>query len=108
MTIKKHLEGFATTAEFEIHGPHDSAVEHASHGDSFSGRTAVMTAVLATLGAFGSYQSGTTESLALIAKNEAAISKTEAAKQWGYFQAKGEKPQLSPRPQLLDQSSKRT
>ncbi|MGF6782432.1 DUF4337 family protein [Paraburkholderia sp. GAS334] len=82
-------------AEFEIHGPHDSAVEHASHGDSFSARIAVMTAILATLGAFGSYQSGTTENLALIAKNEAAISKTKAAKQWGYFHAKGEKKNLA-------------
>ncbi|MGF6756960.1 hypothetical protein P3T16_004371 [Paraburkholderia sp. GAS42] len=95
LIIEEHLEGYAMTDEFEIHGPHDHAVEHASHGDTFSARIAVMTAILATLGAFGSYQSGNTENLALIAKNEAAISKTEAAKQWGYFQAKGEKQNLA-------------
>ena len=47
--------------EFEVHGPHDHAVEHgAAHdNDPFSGRIAVMTAVLATIGALYAYQSGT-------------------------------------------------
>ncbi len=38
---------------FHVHGPHDHEVEHAAHpGDAFSGRIAVMTAILATVGAF--------------------------------------------------------
>lgn len=87
--------------EFEVHGPHDEAVEHAGHGahhaprDPFAGRVAVMTAVFATLGAIFSYQGGSTEGLALFYKNEAAIRKTEAAGQWGYYQAKGEKQNLA-------------
>ena len=84
--------------EYEVHGPHDHAVEHvgAGHGahadaDPFASRMAVMTAILATIGAIYAYQSGTSENLALYYKNEAAIKKTEAANQWSYYQAKGEK-----------------
>jgi hypothetical protein len=89
--------------EFEVRGPHDEALEHAGHGEhahhgpvaSFEGRIAVMTAVLATIGAIFSYQGGSTEGLALYYKNEAAIRKTEAANQWSYYQAKGEKENLA-------------
>jgi hypothetical protein len=83
--------------EYEVHGPHDHAVEHAgghSAGPSAS-RIAVMTAILASLGAIGSYQSGANENLALFYKNEAAIRKTEASDQWSYYQAKGEKQNLA-------------
>ncbi|MFC5429873.1 DUF4337 domain-containing protein [Paraburkholderia denitrificans] len=88
--------------EYEVHGPHDHAVEHAASGhgahgetDSFAGRMAVMTAILASIGAIFAYQSGTSENLALYYKNEAAIRKTEAANQWAYYQAKGEKENLA-------------
>jgi hypothetical protein len=88
--------------EYEVHGPHDHAVEHvgAGHGahadaDPFASRMAVMTAILATIGAIYAYQSGTSENLALYYKNEAAIKKTEAANQWSYYQAKGEKENLA-------------
>ena len=83
--------------EYEVHGPHDHAVEHAGHhdADSFGSRMAVITAVLATIGALCAYQSGNSENLALYYKNEAAIKKTEAANQWSYYQAKGEKQNLA-------------
>jgi hypothetical protein len=93
--------------EYEVHGPHDHAVEHAAAGhghgahgaegerDPFPGRMAVMTAILASIGAILSYQSGNSENLALYYKNEAAIHKTEAANQWAYYQAKGEKQNLA-------------
>ncbi len=88
--------------EYEVHGLHDHAVEHAAgahhehgEGDSFASRMAVMTAILASIGAIFSYQSGNSENLALYYKNEAAIRKTEAANQWAYFQAKGEKQNLA-------------
>ncbi|QGZ63492.1 DUF4337 domain-containing protein [Paraburkholderia acidisoli] len=88
--------------EYEVHGPHDHAVEHAASGhgahgsaDSFPGRMAVMTAILASIGAIFAYQSGNSENLALYYKNEAAIHKTEAANQWAYYQAKGEKQNLA-------------
>jgi hypothetical protein len=88
--------------EFEVHGLHDHAVEHVGEGhgahkdaDPFASRMAVMTAILATIGAIYAYQSGTSENLALYYKNEAAIKKTEAANQWSYYQAKGEKENLA-------------
>src|ERR1700721_2464475 len=84
--------------EYEVHGPHDHAVEHVGEGhsahadaDPFASRMAVMTAILATIGAIYAYQSGTSENLALYYKNEAAIKKTEAANQWSNYQAKAEK-----------------
>jgi hypothetical protein len=83
--------------EYEVHGPHDHAVQHAGHhdADSFGSRMAVITAVLATIGALCAYQSGNSENLALYYKNEAAIKKTEASNQWNYYHAKGEKQNLA-------------
>lgn len=81
-----------------VHGPHDHALEHASkHGseDSFAGRIAVMTAILATVGAMMSYEGGATQAEAMLLKNEAAIKKTEASDQWNYYQAKGQKQNLA-------------
>jgi hypothetical protein len=46
---------------FHVHGPHDHEVEHAAQsGDNFSGKIAVMTAILATVGALFGYQGGAT------------------------------------------------
>jgi Domain of unknown function (DUF4337) len=91
--------------EFELRGPHDEVLEEAGHDhaggghraspDPFAGRVAVMTAILATLGAFYTYQGGSTEGLAIFYKNEAAIRKTEAADQWNYYQAEGQKQNLA-------------
>jgi hypothetical protein len=83
---------------FHVHGPHDHQLEHAAEhgsGDRFSGRIAVMTAVLATAGALMSYQGGATQANASLFKNNAAIKKTEASNQWNYYQAKSSKQNLS-------------
>src|SRR3979409_2301449 len=83
---------------FHVHGPHDHELEHASQhgaGDSFTGRIAVTTALLATVGALFSYQGGATQANAGMAKNNAAIKKTEASNQWNYYQAKSGKQNLS-------------
>jgi hypothetical protein len=84
--------------EFHVHGPHDHQLEHAAeHGrsDAFSGRIAVTTAILATLGALMSFAGGDTQAKAQIFKNNAAIKKTEANDQWAYYQAKGNKQNLA-------------
>jgi hypothetical protein len=75
---------------FHVHGPHDHEVEHAAqHGSGgMVGQIAVITAVLATLGAICSYKAGATQHDAAMSKNEASIRKTEAADQWAYYQAK--------------------
>jgi hypothetical protein len=81
---------------FHVHGPHDHAVEHAAHGgDSFSGKIAVMTAILATVGALFGYEGGATQNDAAMFKNEAAIKKTAASNQWNYYQAKSNKQNLA-------------
>jgi len=82
---------------FHAHGTHDHALEHAAHGesDSFSGQLAVITAVLATIGALFSYMGGATQANAGMFKNDAAIRKTEAANQWACYQAKSTKQSLS-------------
>ncbi|MFI4929037.1 MAG: DUF4337 domain-containing protein [Burkholderiales bacterium] len=85
-------------AGFHVHGPHDHELEHAAqHGDRdrFSGQIAVMTAVLATIGALFSYMGGATQANAGLYKNNAAIKKTEASNQWNYYQAKSSKQNLS-------------
>jgi hypothetical protein len=81
---------------FHVHGPHDHAVEHAAHGnDKFSSKIAVMTAILATVGATFGYQGGATQNDAALSKNNAAIDKTEAANRWNYYQAKSNKQNLA-------------
>ena len=86
-------------AGFHVHGPHDHAVEHAAGGhhedDGFASRIAVMTAIIATVGALFSYQGGATQSDAMIYKNNAAIKKTKASNQWNYYQAKSNKQNLA-------------
>jgi lipopolysaccharide export LptBFGC system permease protein LptF len=86
-------------SQFHVHGPHDHELEHAAQGhnkaDTFSGRIAVTTALLATVGALFAYQAGATQANAALYKNNAAISKTEAANQWNYYQAKSSKQNLA-------------
>jgi len=84
--------------QFHVHGPHDHELHHAAeHGekDSVSGRIAVITAVLATIGAIFSYQGGATQADAMLFKNNAQIKKTEASNQWNYYQAKSNKQNLA-------------
>ncbi len=84
--------------EFHVHGAHDHAVEHAAEhggGDSLPGRIAVLSAVLATLGAIMGFQGGDTQAKAQLYKNTAAITKTKANDQWNYYQAKGVKRNLA-------------
>ena len=82
---------------FHVHGPHDHELEHAAHQEprSFAGQLAVITAILATVGAFFSYMGGATQANAGILKNDAAIKKTEAGDQWNYYQSKSSKQALA-------------
>ncbi|MBC3882292.1 DUF4337 domain-containing protein [Undibacterium sp. LX40W] len=81
---------------FHVHGPHDHELEHAAHGnDQFSSRIAVMTAIMATVGALIGYEGGATQNEAAMLKNSAAIKKTEAANKWNYYQAKSSKQNLA-------------
>jgi len=80
----------------EVHGPHDDAVEHAAEsGDQLAARIAVMTAILATVGAVIGYQGGATQNEAMLFKNEAVLKKADASNQWAYYQAKNNKQNLA-------------
>ena len=83
---------------FHVHGPHDHEIEHvAQHGatEGHASRLAVVTAVLATVGAIFGYMAGATQANAGLYKNNAAIKKTEASNQWNYYQAKSSKQNLA-------------
>ena len=81
---------------FHVHGPHDHELEHAAHSnDDFSSKIAVMTAIMATVGALIGYEGGATQNAAAMYKNSAAIKKTEAANQWSYYQSKSSKQNLA-------------
>lgn len=70
---------------FHVHGPHDHELEHAAsgghgHGDaaegagmSVTGKIAVCTAAIATIGAIFAYMGGATQANAGLYKNNAAI-----------------------------------
>lgn len=82
---------------FHVHGPHDHELEHAAQHEpkGMAGQLAVITAILATVGAMFSYMGGATQANAALYKNDAAIKKTEASNQWNYYQAKSSKQNLA-------------
>ena len=83
---------------FHVHGPHDHALEHAAqggHDDKFTNQIAMITAIIATVGAMFSYMGGATQANAGLFKNNAAIKKTEASNQWNYYQSKSTKQSLA-------------
>jgi len=81
---------------FEVHGPHDHEMEHASAhgGQSMTAQIAMFTAIIATFGAIFGYMAGATQADAGLFKNNAAIIKTEASNKWNYYQAKSSKQNL--------------
>jgi Na+/glutamate symporter len=101
---------------FHVHGPHDHELEHAASGGAhghdahdahgsasgtpgggmgMTGKIAVCTAAIATVGTIFAYMGGATQANAGIYKNNAAIKKTEASNQWNYFQSKSTKQALA-------------
>ena len=81
--------------EFEVKGPHEEILEGGEEGRSFNNHLAVMTAVMATIGALLSYEASVSLGEAIIFKNESSIKKTEASDQWNFYQAKSNKQNLA-------------
>lgn len=79
--------------EFHVHAPHEP--HETGHGDPLSQRVALFTAVLATLGAYISYESGLTQNEAMLFKNEAVLKKAEASDIWALYQSKSTKAHLA-------------
>jgi hypothetical protein len=83
-------------SEYEVPSPHEHEVEVATEkeGGGLSQRIALMTAVLATVGALISYQSGSAQNEAMFLKNQSILKQAEASDQWAFYQAKSVKGHL--------------
>jgi hypothetical protein len=80
--------------EYEGPKPHEEALEERAEGDGFAQRVALMTAILATIGALFSYESGSAQNDAMFLKNESILRQAEASDRWAYYQAKSVKSHL--------------
>jgi hypothetical protein len=76
-----------TEERFEAPSPHEELVAHHATHDRLAQRIALVTAILATIGAVLSYQSGANQNLAMFLKNESIRKQTQASDQWAYYQA---------------------
>ena len=82
--------------EFEVPSPHEHAIEEAGEKpfDSLVQKVAIMTAILATIGALISYQSGSAQNQAMFLKNQSILKQAEASDQWAFYQSKSTKSHL--------------
>ncbi|MFC5522781.1 DUF4337 domain-containing protein [Polaromonas jejuensis] len=82
--------------EYEVPSPHEHALEEAveKEHDSLTQKIALMTAILATVGALISYQSGNAQNEAMFLKNESILKQSQASDQWAFYQAKSMKSHL--------------
>lgn len=72
---------------FEVPSPHEALVEHHATHDRLAQRIALVTAILATIGAILSYQSGANQNQAMFLKNESIRKQAQASDQWAFYQA---------------------
>ena len=82
--------------DYEVPSPHEHALEEAveKEGSGLTQKIALMTAVLATVGALISYQSGSAQNEAMFLKNQSILKQAEASDQWAFYQAKSMKSHL--------------
>ena len=82
--------------DYEVPSPHEHALEEAveKEGSGLAQKIALMTAVLATVGALISYQSGSAQNEAMFLKNQSILKQAEASDQWAFYQAKSMKSHL--------------
>ena len=82
--------------EYEVPSPHEHALEEAveKERDGLTQKIALMTAILATVGALVSYQSGSAQNEAMFLKNESILKQAQASDQWAFYQAKSMKSHL--------------
>jgi hypothetical protein len=76
--------------EYEVPSPHEHAVEAAveREGGGLNQKIALMTAILATVGALVSYQSGSAQNEAMFLKNQSILKQAQASDQWAFYQAR--------------------
>ncbi len=76
-----------TEQGFEVPSPHEKLIERHAENDSLAQRIALVTAILATIGAIVSYQSGANQNQAMFLKNESIRKQAQASDQWAFYQA---------------------
>ena len=74
--------------EFEVRALHEELAEEESKRDRLAQNIAVMTAVLSTLGAVFSFQSGHTQTEATFLKSDSIAKLTQASDSWAQYQSK--------------------
>jgi hypothetical protein len=80
---------------FEVPQPHEKLVEEHAEHDDLAQRIALVTAVLATIGAVFSYQSGANQNQAMFLKNEGIRLQAQASDQWAFFQSTSTKEHIA-------------
>lgn len=82
--------------EYEVPSPHEHHLEKEAEkeGGGLSQKIALMTAILATVGALISYKSGSAQNEAMFLKNESILKQAEASDQWAFYQSKSMKSHL--------------
>ena len=82
--------------EYDVPSPHEHEVDEIveKERDGLAQKIALMTAVLATIGALISYQSGSAQNEAMFLKNQSILKQAEASDQWAFYQAKSIKGHL--------------
>lgn len=93
--------------EYEVPSPHEHEVDDIveRERDGLAQKIALMTAILATIGALISYQSGSAQNEAMFLKNQSILKQTEASDQWAFYQAKSIKGHLDDAVASLSNSS---
>lgn len=81
--------------EYEVPSPHEHALEEAAEKSNLAQRIALMTAILATIGAVFNHWSESAESHALELKNESILLQSKASDSWAHYQATSTKAHLS-------------
>ena len=82
--------------DYDVPSPHEHAIEEAAEkdGQGLAQKIALMTAILATVGALVSYQSNSAQNEAMFLKNQSILKQAEASDQWAFYQAKSVKSHL--------------
>ncbi|MBV8658440.1 MAG: DUF4337 domain-containing protein [Burkholderiales bacterium] len=80
---------------FEVPQPHEKMIEEHAEHDTLAQRIALLTAILATIGAVFSYQSGANQNEAMVLKNESIRLQAQASDQWAFYQSTSTKEHLA-------------
>ena len=96
VAVNPQSQGKLMEDDYDVPSPHEHELEDAveKNRDGLAQKIALMTAILATIGALISYQSGSAQNEAMFLKNQSILKQAEASDQWAFYQAKSMKSHL--------------